>query len=154
MQQQARADELRDQITQMQTTLSRPLSSAAELKADYAEVNSALAPLTDTQIIDIIISVAEESGIDVNPESGNLVIPPQSELRGEKLGESIYHVMSFKNVTIRGDYENIVAFISSLESGEALATLVLTGVTIGQYEEETGIVATIDIDIFSKGGGG
>ncbi len=155
IQQKGRGDELRGQITQMQVTLSRPLSSAAELKADFAAVNSALAPLTDTQIIDIIISIAEASGIDVDPESGKLVIPPQSEVRGKKLAESTYQVMSFKNITVRGDYEDILTFISKLESGEALETLVITGVTIGQYqEEEADTLATLDVDIYSKGGGG
>ncbi len=154
MQQKGREGALQEQINKLQLTLLKPVASTAELEEDYRAVNSSLSPLTDKAALDIIIGIARESGIDVNPESGKLVIPPQNVLREENVGGGTYHVMSFKNMTVRGDYENVIAFILNLESGEALKTMVLRGVSIQQYEQEDETIATIDIDIYTKGEGG
>ena len=144
MQQGARQRELGEQINKLSLTLLKQLPGAEELQIEYDEINRSLTPLTregDLDIvgyIDIIVGIAEESGIDVDPESGKIKIPPQNMVGEETVGEGNYQVLSFTNIMVQGDYDNVMAFISSLESGKTLETMVLKEVATSQIELKVG----------------
>jgi len=132
-QQGSQQRELEEQIASISIIVSKPLPSAEELQAEYDEVNSSLAPMTDSAALDKIVSIARESGIDVAPDSDKLRIPPVTA-REEKVGEGTYQVLSFKSIYVQGGYDNVMAFISDLDSGKTLRTMVLKRVDIKQIE--------------------
>ncbi|MFC1984054.1 hypothetical protein ACFLVO_03480 [Chloroflexota bacterium] len=126
-QQSAKQKDLEEQIADINLILAKPLSSVEELQADYDKANLSLAPMTDSEAIERIVSIAEKSGIDTHPDSDKLRVPSASppEGRKEKVGGGTYQVLSFKNVTVQGYYGNVMAFISDLDLGETLETMVL-----------------------------
>ena len=138
-QQGAQQKDLAEKIRQLDIVLSKPLSSAEELRTEYDEVNRKLAPMTRTEAIAMLVGIARESGIDVDSE-GKFDIPPApDETVPEKVGGGSYEVLSFSQVTVRGDYANVMAFIDDLDSGKTLETMVLKKVDISQTETETEI---------------
>ena len=159
-QQGSQQRELEKQSANMSLILIKPLPSEEELQAEYDEVNLALAPMTDSDAIAILVGIAEKSGIDVDPDSGKLVVP-SAQVGEEKVGGGTYQVFSFKNISVQGDYVNVMAFISDLDSGETQETIVLKKVAISQIEVKgegagetrTETRATLDIDLYTKLGG-
>lgn len=134
VQQGPKQRELELQINKLSLTLLKPLPSAEKLQAEYDEAQRSMSPLTPKEALDIIVGVAAESGIDVDPDRDKFLIP-QGNLVGEKrVGEGNYQVLSFKNVKAQGDYDSVMAFLSNLESGEGLKTAVLNDVAISQIE--------------------
>ena len=104
---------LEEQISNLETVLSRPLPGAEKLQVEYEEVNLALTP------------------------SGKFDIPPASiTVKEEKVGGGSYQVLSFGNINVQGDYTNVMAFIADLDSGKTLETMVLKNVDISQTETE------------------
>jgi len=153
--------ELEEQSAKISLIVAKPLPSGEDLQAEYDEVNLALAPITDSgDAIELLVDIAEKSGIDVDPDSGKLVVP-SAQVGEEKVGGGTYQVFSFKNISVQGDYSNVMAFISDLDSGETQETIVLKKVTIKQIEvkgEGAGVtttetVATLDVDLYTKLGG-
>ena len=132
-QQGAGQRELEEQITQLSLIVAKPLGSDEELRAEYDEVNLALAPMTDSDAIEMLVGIAEKSGIDVDKDAGKLRISPAT-VREEKMGGGTYQVLSFTGITVQGDYDQVMAFIKALDSGEALETMVLKKVTIKPVE--------------------
>ena len=153
---------LQEQITRLSLVVSKPLPSAAKLNAEYGEINHALLPMSVEAALDIIVGIAEESGIDVDPETNKLRIPPvtPSSIKEENVGKGSYQVLSFRNIKAQGDYDNVTAFISDLDSGKTLDTMVLKKVSIsqttvkveGEEEPKIEIIATLDVDIYTKSG--
>jgi len=133
-QQGAKQGGLENQITQISSVVTKPLPSAEKLQAEYEKVQHALAPLPVKTALDKIVNIARESGIDVDPDSGELTIPPLTSPTSVVVGESSYRVLSFKNIQVQGDHDSVMAFISALDSGEKMETMVLKGVDIGQTE--------------------
>ena len=126
-----------EKIRQMDMVLNKELSSAEELRTNYDEVNEALAPLAVPDALEMLVGIAKESGIDTDPASGNFNIPPASiTVKEEKVSGGSYQVLSFGQVSVRGDYANVMAFISDLDSGKTLETMVLKNVDISQTETE------------------
>jgi len=152
LQQGTKQGDLQEKINQLSTVLSRQLASAEELEADYERVTNALAPMEEKALLDTLVSIAEDSGIAVDKESGQFNIPAPGKPVERKLGEGSYQVLSFNNIRVEGARESVMAFISNLDSGETLPTLVLKRVNISHItvpgEEETS--ASLDIDIYSK----
>jgi len=152
--------ELEEQSAKISRIVAQPLPSKEELQAEYDKVNLALAPMTDSDAIAMLVGIAEKSGIDVDPDSGKLVVP-SAQVREEKVGGGTYQVFSFKNISVQGDYSNVMAFISDLDSGETQATMVLGRVDIKQIEVKgegegvttTETVAALDVDLYTKLGG-
>jgi len=132
-QQGAQQRELEEQITKLSLVVAKPLGSAEKLRAEYDEVNLALAPMTNIAAVAMLVSIAEKSGIDIGANAGKLRISPAT-VREEKMGVATYQVLSFKNITVQGDYDKVMAFISTLDSGETLKTMVLKKVAIRQVE--------------------
>ncbi|MFC1992311.1 hypothetical protein ACFLV3_00685 [Chloroflexota bacterium] len=127
----ARQSGLREQIDQVSQTVAKPLPSAEKLQQEYDDVKLALSPLTAKEALDIIIDIARDSGIGVDDTSKNKFrIPPQEPMGEKKIGEHNYRLLSFNNIVAQGDYDSVMAFISSLESGKLLETLVLKSVVV------------------------
>lgn len=133
LQQGTQQKELEKQIAKLSAVVTRPLPSDEKLREDYDAVNRALAPMADSAAIALLVSIAENSGIDVNPEAGRLRISPVSVSSTMVDGDN-YQLMTFKGIYVQGPYENVMAFISDLDSGETLKTMVLTRVAINQIE--------------------
>ena len=149
-QQGLKQKDLEEQVTKISLIVAKPLADKEKLQAEYDAVNSALASVTDdAEAIAIIVGIAEKSGIDVDPDSDKLIVP-SAALREEQVGGSTYQVFSFKSVSAKGSYDNVMAFISDLDSGATpeAKTMVLKRVTINQIEIETQV--TLDIDLYTK----
>ncbi len=128
---------LEEQISNLETVLSRPLPGAEKLQVEYEEVNLALTPLAVPDALEMLVGIARESGIDTDPASGKFDIPPASiTVKEEKVGGGSYQVLSFGNINVQGDYTNVMAFIADLDSGKTLETMVLKNVDISQTETE------------------
>jgi len=156
-QQSSQQRDLEEQAAKVSLIVAKPLASEEKLQAEYDEVNLSLAPMTDSDAIVILVGIAEKSGIDTSPDSGKLVIPSATP-REEKVGGGTYQVFSFKNIIVQGDYGNVMAFISDLDSGKTLETMVLRRVDISQIEikgEDEEVIrtetkATLDVDLYTK----
>ncbi len=150
--------ELEEQSAKISRIVAQPLPSKEELQEEYDKVNSALTPMTDSDAIELLVGIAEKSGIDT--DSGKLVVS-SATVKEEKVGGGTYQVFSFKNISVQGDYSNVMAFISDLDSGETQETMVLKRVDIRQIEVKgegegvttTETVATLDVDLYTKPGG-
>lgn len=147
---------LEQEMTRLNLVIARPLPGAEKLQAEYDKVNLLLSPMPVEVILDILVKLASESGIDVNPDSNKFRITPHSS-RKEKVGTESYQVLSFRNISAQGSYDNVMAFVSALDSGKALKTLVLKKVTINRIEikgkgEEVKIetAAILDVDLYAK----
>ncbi|GAH95241.1 unnamed protein product, partial [marine sediment metagenome] len=123
-----------------------------DMPAVYYEVNLALAPMTASDAIAILVGIAEGSGIDIDPNVGKLRIAPAT-IRQVKAAGNTYQVLSFRNIQLQGDYEDVMAFISDLDSRKTLRTMILTRVVIIQIEAYGKIetATTVDVDIYTIG---
>jgi hypothetical protein len=120
-QQSPKQGELNTQINQLNIILSRPPTSGEAVQAEYDKVTGNLTPRAAIATIATLVSIAEQGGIDVSDESGKLHIPPAA-FSQEKVGGNTYQLMSFKGILVQGAYENVMAFISNLESGTTPGT--------------------------------
>jgi len=122
-----------------------------DMPAVYEEVNLALAPLAVPDALNMIVSIAKESGIDVDPSSSKFRIPAPSQPRTQKMGEGTYWILSFDRINAQGDYDDVMAFIADLDSGKTLETMVLKRVEVSQVEVDSKIEtrAIVDVDIYT-----
>jgi hypothetical protein len=135
-QQTAKQEELQEQITQIRSVVSKPLPPAKQLQAEYEKVNQALAPISVKEALDIIVKIAEESGIVLDPESAEFTIPPVDALKTVKLEGSEYGVLSISGIQAQGDYDNVMAFIAKLDRNEQMETMILKGCQVTKVEFE------------------
>ena len=133
-QQGAQQKELEEQITSLSIIVSRPLPTVEKLQAEYDKVSDNLTPLAVKEALDMLLGIARESGIEVVPEAGKLRIPPPGSPVGQKVGGGSYQVLPVRNISVQGDYDSVMAFISDLDSGKTLETMVLKSVDINQTE--------------------
>jgi len=133
-QQGVKQGDLEEQIAKISAIVVKPPPSAEKLQKEYDDANDALTPMTVKEALDIIVDIAEESGIEVDPDSGELKISPLASPREAKMDEGSYQVLSFKDIKVQGDYDKVMAFVSALDSPEKMETLVLTRVDIKQVE--------------------
>ena len=155
-----RQADLSAQVAKLSSVVSKPLAGGKELQERYDEVNDYLAPIAKAEAIDVIIGIAEESGIDVSPEAEKIIVP-SPKVSETKVGKGKYQVLSFENITVRGDRDSVMAFMSDLDSGKTLKTMVLTWVAIRELavESEEGgepvveSYASVNVDIYFKSQG-
>ncbi len=154
LQQTMKQNELREQITKLNTTLSQPLPGIEKLRTDYEEVLASIPSSDPVVVLGKIVDVARESGIDVAPESEKFSVPAQNTVKDAKVGDITYKVISFQNIRAQGDYEKIMSFISNLESGKNLGTVVVKTVNVSanpiEGEEATEYVAVITVDVYTR----
>jgi len=132
-QHRAEQRDLEEQIAQLTIIVIRPLPSVEKLQAEYDEVSDNLTPWTVKAALDEILTIAEKSGIEVDPDAGKFIIPPGSS-REEEIGRGSYQVLSFRSILVQGEYDDVMAFISDLDFGKTLETMVLKKVDIKQTE--------------------
>jgi hypothetical protein len=128
LQQGAQQREYQRQIDQLSGVISRPLASGEELRARYEEIERALVPISDREAIAILVAIAEENGIDPDTDAGKLRIPSATTTEVEMGGR--YQALVFRGIYVQGDYDSVMAFISDLDSGKTMETMVLTRVNI------------------------
>jgi len=158
-QQGAQQKGFEEQIARLSLVAAKKLPDIKELQAEYDEVCESLAPITGSDALTTLVGIAQKSGINVDPESGKLSIPPPI-VSEKKVGDGSYQALSFKNISVQGDYNRVMAFISALDSCEELNTLVLTRIATrqveviaeGEEETKTETIATLDVDIYTKPG--
>ena len=133
-QQGPKQKDLTQQMTKTSIIVAKPLPSAAKLQAEYEAVNQALTPLPVPDVLEIIVGIARESGIDVVPGSGKFNIPAPSAPASRKIGDTSYQVLSINGIRAQADYEDIKAFIFDLDSGATMDTLALKKVSYSWVE--------------------
>jgi len=133
-QQGPKQKDLAEQITKTSIIVAKPLPGAAKLQAEYDAVNEALAPLPVPDVLDKIVGIARESGIDVVPGSGKFNIPPLGSPASRQIGGTSYQVLTINGIRAQADYEDIKAFISDLDSGVTMETLALKRVSYSWTE--------------------
>jgi hypothetical protein len=132
-QQGAQQKGLQEKINQLNLIVNKPLASDEKLRAEFDEINLALAPITNIVAVEMLVGIAEDSGINVDKNAAKLRIAPATAGE-EKRGETTYHVLSFNGISVQGDYDRVMALIATLDSGETLKTMVLTRVDIKHVE--------------------
>ena len=154
LQQTMRQKELSEQITKLSTTLNQSLPGIEKLKTDYEAVLNSIPPADAVAVLEKIVDVAKSSGIDVAPESAKFSVPAQNTVKDVKVGDITYQVISFQNIRAEGDYEKVMNFVSSLESGKTLGTAVVRAVNINMNTAQGGevpeYVAVITLDVYTK----
>ena len=132
LQQGPKQKDLETQINKTFLIVSKPLPSMDKLQAEYDEVNLELTPLLVPDVLEIIVGIAEESGIDVDPANDKLHIPPPAKPQKKEMAVGTYEIISFRNIMVQGNYNNVMAFLSDLDSGKTKQTMVLKRVRISQ----------------------
>ena len=133
LQQAPKQKDLEEQITRLTLVVSRPLPSSEKLQAEYEDVNSSLVPMTDSDAIARLVGIAEENGIDIS-EGSSLFRVRSASSSQVQVGGGDYQLLSFKNIYVQGDYDSVMAFISDLDSGKTLKTMVLKRVATTETE--------------------
>jgi hypothetical protein len=133
-QQGAKQEDLRERINKLRIVVSKPLPPADELKAEYEEVNRSLSPLEVQAAIAVLVDIAEKSGINVDSDSGKFNVPPPGEPETREVGGGTYQVLSFESIMVWGDHDSVMAFISDLDSGKTMKTMVLKKADINWAE--------------------
>ena len=134
LQQVTQQGDLEEQVDKLSVVVTKPLPSADKLHAEYDKVNRSLSPMSVKTALDMLLSIAKESGIEVDPDADKFKIPPVRSPKKETVGGGSYQVLSFGNVRVQGDYESVMAFISDLDSGKTLENMVLTSLDIAETE--------------------
>ncbi|MFB0559407.1 MAG: hypothetical protein ACETVS_02615 [Dehalococcoidales bacterium] len=133
LQQTAQQRGFEKQISKLSIVVARPLPSGEKLQTEYDAVNRALAPITDKAAVALLVGIAAESGIDIDPASGNFRVP-SAKISKVTVGGGSYKVWSFSGVRVQSDYDNVMAFISDLDSGKTLGTMVLKKTVTNEVE--------------------
>ena len=106
----------------------------------------------ETYHFELVANSVAQGILKVSLDTGKLKIPPPSLPREVKTGQGSYQFFSFKDIRVQGDYENVIAFISNLDSGKTLKTAILARVSISQIEVNSKIetIAIVDVDIYER----
>jgi len=140
IQQAPKQKDLENQVMKTLLVVNKPLPSMAELRAEYDAMNAALEPIEAPEVLEVIVNIARESGIDVSPESGKLQIMAPGQPKVTKLGDSTYQVLSLSTIRVTGDFDTVMRFISDLDAGATLETMMLTNVNLNwaqvRFEED------------------
>jgi hypothetical protein len=109
------------------------LPSHAELQTQYDEIKKILVPLEDSEAIKILVTIADDSGIDIREDAGKFQVPAAA-YKSEKIGQDTYQVMEFAKVLVQGTYDDVMHFIYSVQSGTYLQTMVLGRISINEVD--------------------
>jgi len=149
-QQGTQQKEFTEQINKLSLILARPLPDITELQAEYDKTNQALAPMEDSEAINRLVSIAEKSGISIGANATDEFKVPPAKISSQRVGGSDYKLLSFKGVSVSGNYSDVITFINDLDSGETLETMVLTKLTLSNIEYWAEIRATTDVNIYTN----
>ncbi len=133
-QQNSKQAELLEQIKKTSAVVSKPLPSDAQLMAEFNQVNHSLAPVSVPDALALIVDIARENGIDVSPEADKFNIPAPGEMQNRQIGENTYQVLPINSIRVMGDPDAVMSFLSDLDGGGTLETMILRKVNISQAE--------------------
>lgn len=125
LQQGPKQKDLEEQIMKTMVVVNKQLPSMEGLQAKYDDVNKALAPIEMPDALAGIVGIAEKSGIDVSPEGKKFQINPPGNPRKKKMGEGTYLIFTFSNIKAQGDFDAVMNFVSDLDKGATLKTMIL-----------------------------
>jgi hypothetical protein len=134
IQQEPKQKSIEEQISKTMAIVSKPLPDIKKLQAQYDAVNQKLVPVELTEALEIIVGIAEESGIDVDPNLNKLRIPSPTAPKTQTVGGATFTVQSFNQVKVQGDYDSVMSFIADLDSGSTNETMFLRRVDISHVE--------------------
>lgn len=125
------------QIEQQNLVLAKPLESGDQLKADYDHVSdnsSFLASIPNEKAAFAkIVEIAAKCGIDTAERAGKLRIP--GLVAGSvTVGGSSFQLLSFHGIRVQGDNSSVLAFLSDLDAGTTLETMVLKMVSLSYLQ--------------------
>ncbi|MFC1988838.1 hypothetical protein ACFLVJ_03295 [Chloroflexota bacterium] len=127
LQQDPQQREYEGQIVKLGAIVANPLPSSEEIQAEYDAVIQKLTPISATEAIAMLVELAGESGIDTSSDSDKFLVPT-AVIANTTIGGNNYRYLSFANILAQGDYDSVMAFLSALDSGTKLETMVLTRV--------------------------
>ena len=133
-QQAPQQKKLNEQIIQQSIVAAKPLPVADKLQAEANEVKIALAPLTDYAVLEKLVTIARESGINVERAAGKFTVPAASKVTDVTVGSGKYQVLPVKNIKVQGSYEDVMRFVADLDVGRTLPTMVLRRAAISKIE--------------------
>ncbi len=133
-QQGSKQKELEEQIQKTSAVVAKPLPSDEKLRAEFDEVNRSLAPITVPDALALIVDIARVNGIDVDLAAGKFNIPSPGASGNRQIGENTYQVLPIRNIRVVGDPDSVKAFISDLDEGLTLKTMVLKKLSISRTE--------------------
>ncbi len=133
IQQGIKQKDLSEKTESLSAIVSKPLSSTKELREEYDSIQETLAPIDDVRAIEILVEIAEKSGVDITPEAGKFTVPSPSNSK-ERVGSTQYNIIKFNNVSVQGEYENVKAFINDIESGNTIPNIKITSMSISELE--------------------
>ena len=151
-QQQREQSDLEALIDQRTATVSQPVELSEEEEANYEAAQQAITTgLVDEDeirifredVIEKVLEIAETLGFDADDITS---FTYSDNLRTETIGETSYKVIPFQ-IKIEGDYNKVIAFISTLDSMPDMKTFVLKDVDITIGAEKT--VAELDFGIYT-----
>lgn len=134
------------QIAQQSLVLSRPLASGEELIASYEAVRGALVSINVTttsganktltltdkdDAVELLVLLAGKSDISIN--EGKIIVGSPS-ISPTQVGGTTFQLASFHAVRLQGDNGKVMAFLSDLDSGKTLGSMVLKRMTISYVE--------------------
>ncbi|MBL7126770.1 MAG: hypothetical protein ISS58_06155, partial [Dehalococcoidales bacterium] len=111
LQQGPKQKDLEDKINKTMAVVSKPLPSMEQLQAKYDAVNEALEPMETPEALEVIVDIARDNGIDVEPEGGKFYINPPSAPKKTKMAQRTYSVLSFSNIRAQDDFDTVMNFI-------------------------------------------
>ena len=130
LQQGPKQKDLEDKINKTMAVVSKPLPSMEQLQAKYDAVNAALEPMETPEALKVIVDIARDNGIDVEPEGGKFYINPPSAPKKTKMAQRTYSVLSFSNIRAQDDFDTVMNFISDLDAGSTLETMTVRTVNL------------------------
>jgi len=130
IQQGPKQKDLEDQNKKTMAVVNKPLPSMEQLQAEYDAVNAALAPVETSEALEIIVDIARENGIDVHPASSKLYISPPGRPTTKKMAAGTYSILALGNIKAQADFETMMNFISDLDAGSTLETMILKKVEL------------------------
>lgn len=123
-----------------------------DMSTVYYEADQTPSRLHVSDLISMLVSIAEASGIDVDPGAGKFLIPAPGSPIEVKTGQSSYLLYPFTNIKVQGNYDSVIAFITDLNSGKTLKTMVLTRLALRPPElnGENEAIAGLNVNIYNK----
>lgn len=142
-QQQGQRSQMEGQLAQLSRVLNEPREGVAEVKARVDRARGLIPQdLKETEVYPIIRALAQENGVVVKTQSAG-------KETTSKVGDRTYRIFPF-SVQVGGEkvtYQQVVNFITNLETQQRLPTLFIDKVTLTQSEGTAS--ATIDLRVYA-----
>lgn len=133
LQQGSQQEDLKPKIEGLKVIVSRSVPDIHELQEEVDRVRNLLTPMEDPEAIALLVKIAEASGIDITEEGDRFRVP--SATTGEVVIDGVnYHVTAFYSINVQGDKRSVMTFLTNLDQGTYLETMVLDKVILSEVE--------------------